>query len=88
MFVENMNKVLTECPEDWVRCVKNHPDLTVEITTEIAKRQRSVAETPHYENVPFSSVQQTFNEKFQKTPKKQIKFAHIKCSLSINLTKL
>ena len=46
MFVENMNKVLTECPEDWVRCVKNHPDLTVEITTEIAKRQSSVAEAP------------------------------------------
>ena len=57
MFVENMNKVLTECPEDWERCIKNHPDLTVEITTEMARRQCSVSETPHYENVPLRSVQ-------------------------------
>ena len=40
MFVENMNKVLTECPDEWERCVKSHPDLTVEITTEMARRHQ------------------------------------------------
>ena len=38
MFVENMNEVLIQCPEDWKRCVRKHPDLTVEITTEMARR--------------------------------------------------
>merc|ERR1711879_596096 len=38
MFVENMNEVLIQCPEDWTRCVRKHPDLTVEITTEMARR--------------------------------------------------
>ena len=39
MLFENMNEVFTQSPEDWKRCVKSHPDLTVEITTEMAKRQ-------------------------------------------------
>ena len=39
MLFENMNEVFTQSPEDWTRCVKGHPDLTVEITTEMARRQ-------------------------------------------------
>ena len=39
MLFENMNEVFTQSPEDWTRCVKSHPDLTVEITTEMARRQ-------------------------------------------------
>jgi len=38
IFVENMNKVI-KGSDDWKKCVKNHPDLTVEITEEIARRQ-------------------------------------------------
>ena len=37
-FIENMNKVI-QCSDDWKKCVKSHPDLTVEITEEIARRQ-------------------------------------------------
>ena len=39
MLFENMNEVFTQYPEDWARCVKSHPALTVEITTEMARRQ-------------------------------------------------
>ena len=39
MLFENLNEVFTQNPEDWKRCVKSHPDLTVEITTEMARRQ-------------------------------------------------
>ena len=34
---KNMNNVLAESPEDWKKCVKKYPDLTVEITEELAK---------------------------------------------------
>ena len=39
MLFENMNEVFSQSPEDWTSCVKSHPDLTVEITTEMARRQ-------------------------------------------------
>ena len=39
MFLDYMNIVLAQSPGDWERVVKDHPDLTIEITTEIAKRQ-------------------------------------------------
>ena len=38
IFVENMNKVI-KGSDDWKKCVKNYPDLTVEITEQIARRQ-------------------------------------------------
>ena len=44
MFLANMNEIVTQRPEDWKRCVQSHPDLTVEITTELAKRQSLVDE--------------------------------------------
>ena len=37
MLFENVNEVFTQSSDDWARCVKNHPDLTVEITTEMAR---------------------------------------------------
>ena len=37
MFLKNMKSVLAESPEDWKKCVKKYPDLTVEITEELAK---------------------------------------------------
>ena len=39
MFLDYMNIVLAQNPENWEMVVKNYPDLTFEITTEIAKRQ-------------------------------------------------
>ena len=39
MFLDYMDIVLAQCPGDWEIVVKEHPDLTIEITTEIAKRQ-------------------------------------------------
>lgn len=48
IFVENMNKVI-KGSDDWKKCVKNHPDLTVEITEEIARRQCT------YENIDISA---------------------------------
>lgn len=39
ILVENINKVLMESPEDWKNCVKKYPELTVEITSELAKIQ-------------------------------------------------
>ena len=39
MFLDYMNIVLAQNPDNWEMVVKNHPDLTIEITTEIAKRQ-------------------------------------------------
>jgi len=30
-------KVLNECPDDWTKCAKMHPDLIVEINTEVLK---------------------------------------------------
>ena len=38
IFIENMNKVIMES-DLWKKCVRNHPDLTIEITEEIAKRK-------------------------------------------------
>ena len=38
MLVEKMNKkLLMECPDDWTKCTKMHPDLIVEITKEFFK---------------------------------------------------
>ena len=39
LFVENMIKVIHGSADDWNKCVKSHPDLTVEITEEMARRQ-------------------------------------------------
>ena len=44
VFVENMNKVIYGSDE-WKKCVKSHPDLTVEITEEIARRQCTCADS-------------------------------------------
>ena len=55
IFAENMNKVLLESPEDWKNCVKNHPDLTIEITSELAKAQ-SKASIPVYEQIERNIV--------------------------------
>ena len=38
LFIENMSKVI-HGSDDWKKCVKSHPDLTVEITEEIARKQ-------------------------------------------------
>ena len=40
MLFKNMNEVFTQSPEDWARFVKSQPELTVEITTEMARRHR------------------------------------------------
>ena len=38
MLVEKMNQeLLRECPDDWTKCTKVHPDLIVEITKEYFK---------------------------------------------------
>lgn len=38
ILVENMRTVITKNSEDWKKCVKSHPDLTIEITEELSKR--------------------------------------------------
>ena len=38
LVVKNMNTIVIKSSEDWKRCVKNHPDLVVEIIEEQAKR--------------------------------------------------
>ena len=40
MLVENMRTVVTKNSEDWKKCVKSHPDLTIEITEELSKRTK------------------------------------------------
>ena len=37
MLVENMRTVVTKNSEDWKKCLKSHPDLTIEITEELSK---------------------------------------------------
>ena len=82
MFVENMNKVLTECPEDWVRCVKNHPDLTVEITTEIAKRQSSVAEAPDSQQLD-EKCENNANTSLEFKKAELLDIKHLKCTVQM-----
>ena len=38
LLVENMRTIVTKNSEDWKKCVKSHPDLTIEITEELSKR--------------------------------------------------
>ena len=40
MLLENMRTVVTKCSDDWKKCVKSHPDLTIEITEELSKRTK------------------------------------------------
>ena len=64
ILVENMNKVLVDSPEDWKNCVKKHPDLTVEITSQLAKIQapshsqlgRDLHLTAHRPGMPTNQV--------------------------------
>ena len=58
IFAENMNKVLLESPEDWKNCVKNHPDLTIEITSELAKAKSKAPIQAFFERMrPRSSLE-------------------------------
>ena len=38
LVIKNMSTVVIKSSEDWKKCVKNHPDLVVEITEEQAKK--------------------------------------------------
>ena len=38
LIIKNMNIIVINNSEDWEKCVKNHPDLVVEITREQAKK--------------------------------------------------
>ena len=38
LIIKNMNTIVINNSEDWEKCVKNHPDLVVEITREQAKK--------------------------------------------------
>ena len=38
LVIKNMNTIVMKSSEDWKKCVKDHPDLVVEITEEQAKR--------------------------------------------------
>ena len=38
LVVKNMSTIVMKSSEDWKKCIKNHPDLVLEITEEQAKR--------------------------------------------------